>query len=161
MIPGTSTCYSLLVSRNPPKARQAYQEWMMEANNTAAVALKVEEWWGEELKKGKTGQPNAEIWMAVTREIFQSLPTEVHDEWKMKAKDVADRNRAEYLSMLMAPPSKDPVQRQLWVTDFGYRDTRWPSYLIDVSIISLPSRHHYWRGYSTKWGCMCLCFWAV
>lgn len=51
--------------------------------------------------------------MAVTREIFQSLPTEVHDEWKMKAKDVADRNRAEYLSMLMAPPSKDPVQRQL------------------------------------------------
>ncbi len=93
-----------------PKVHQAYQEWMIESSNTAAIMVVVSKQWEEELKKGKMGWPNAKLQMSVARELFQALAPEICDEWKAKAKEVVDHNRAEYHTMLMAPPSKDPIQ---------------------------------------------------
>lgn len=82
---------------------------MTEVNNTLLIASVVEEHWEDELKKGKTGQPNTEIQMAMLHELFQKLPLEEREEWKAKAKDTADHNWAKYHNLLKAPSSKDPV----------------------------------------------------
>ncbi len=53
--------------------------------------------------------------MAVARELFQALPPEQREEWKVKVRDVTDHNKSEYVNFLKAPLSKDPVERQMWV----------------------------------------------
>ncbi|KAK0429914.1 hypothetical protein EV421DRAFT_1744766 [Armillaria borealis] len=50
--------------------------------------------------------------MAVARELFKELPAEVCEEWRTKARDAASHNKVEYLNLLKAPPSKDPIDRQ-------------------------------------------------
>ncbi len=57
--------------------------------------------------------PNAGLRMAVVHELFQALEAEVQEQWKEKARDIADHNKREYVNLLKAPPLKDPVERQL------------------------------------------------
>ncbi|KAK0437896.1 hypothetical protein EV421DRAFT_1738840 [Armillaria borealis] len=102
----------------PPKARQAYQEWFTEPANTKLIANIVAERWDKQVADGTTTDgPNAGLQMAVARELFQALDPEVREEWKEKARDVVDHNKREYVNLLKAPLSKDPVERQLCINN--------------------------------------------
>ncbi|KAK0421785.1 hypothetical protein EV421DRAFT_1746086 [Armillaria borealis] len=84
----------------PPKARQAYQEWFTDDTNKKLVAAVVQERWEKELADGSaSGGPNVNLRMAVAHELFQALPPEEWEEWKAKARDIADHNRAEYFNL--------------------------------------------------------------
>ncbi|PBK94602.1 hypothetical protein ARMGADRAFT_1078495 [Armillaria gallica] len=97
-----------------PKAWQAYQEWFTDPANTKLIVNIVAEQWEKQVVDGMTVDgPNAGLQMAVACKLFQALDPEVREEWKEKARDVADYNKKEYVNLLKAPPSKDPVERQL------------------------------------------------
>ncbi|KAK0449366.1 hypothetical protein EV421DRAFT_1732637 [Armillaria borealis] len=89
----------------PPKARQAYQKWFTDETNRKLVAAVVDEHWEKQLADGSaSGSPNV-------------LPLAEQEEWKVKVRDVADHNKSEYLNLLKALPSKDPVERQMCINN--------------------------------------------
>lgn len=94
------------------KARQAYQEWMVEIGNEA-VAETTKERWDEAVRNSATGGPGAGIRMETAGDLFAELPEAEKAEWKAKAKQTAEVNKHHYQDMLKAPPSKDSKEHQL------------------------------------------------
>ncbi|PBK63851.1 hypothetical protein ARMSODRAFT_1023752 [Armillaria solidipes] len=112
--------YTILLAQlvgitKPPKARQAYQEWMVEDGKNS-VAMKTKERWDEAVINGATGGPRAGIRMGAARDLFAELTEAERAGWKDRAKETAEANKHEYQNALKAPPSKDPRERQLCIS---------------------------------------------
>ncbi len=76
------------------KVQQAYQEWFTNPTNTKLIANVVAEWWEKQVMDGMTADAlNVGLWTAVARKLSQALDPEVWEEWKKKARDVADQNK--------------------------------------------------------------------
>ncbi|KAK0246134.1 hypothetical protein EDD85DRAFT_783835 [Armillaria nabsnona] len=99
----------------PPKAQQAYQEWMDEA-----------------IMNGATGRPMAEIHMGTAWDLFAELTEVEQAEWKDRAKETAEANKRKYQNALKAPPLKDPKECQF---KGDWKATALPSLGDDVPLI--------------------------
>jgi hypothetical protein len=101
--------------RRPPKARQAYQQFMREAYATEIAPVVTERWAalktpGNNLqtKSVPTGAFRAQI----AREVFATLEESVRLEYAVKAKEEAAEAKKEYEDALKHPPSRSPEARQ-------------------------------------------------
>ncbi|KAK7027826.1 hypothetical protein R3P38DRAFT_3190954 [Favolaschia claudopus] len=108
----------------PPKARQAFQQYMHELYDTEIKPV-VEARWrascleddGVTLKTSKG--PNAPFRAEVARELFKDLSNEQQKELSARAKAEAKLERDTYLSKMKAPPSKTPQDRQRCIDGLG------------------------------------------
>ncbi|KAJ7899717.1 hypothetical protein B0H13DRAFT_1883804 [Mycena leptocephala] len=94
--------------RSPPKARQAYQQFMHE-DYTSKIQPIVETQWaassgdGSNVKTAK--EPNAPFRARVAREVFAALPESEQQRYATNAKTEAASTRAAYDTALKEPPS--------------------------------------------------------
>ncbi|KAJ7830849.1 hypothetical protein B0H13DRAFT_2371782 [Mycena leptocephala] len=99
----------------PPKARQAYQQFMHEAY-TEKVAPVVAEKWAELLEEDpnpdRTKEPKARFRAQIAREVFAGLEEDERREIGARAKEEATEKKAAYQKALKNPPSKQPNDRQ-------------------------------------------------
>ncbi|KAJ7149502.1 hypothetical protein C8R43DRAFT_1128495 [Mycena crocata] len=115
----TKDPYAVLVAKlsgvhSPPKARQAYQQFMRESmadKIMPAVATR----WAEECEnnaelRGKS--PKAGFRALIARELFDALPKEEQSALGARARSEADSNRKNFMNALRDPPSNAPADRQ-------------------------------------------------
>lgn len=102
----------------PPKARQAYQQFMREKYQDVIAPVVAERWAagtgaGSNLqtKKDADGPFRAKI----ARELFAALPEEERVAYGDRAKLEAVEAREKYDAALKNPPSKSPEDRQAYV----------------------------------------------
>ncbi|KAJ7138679.1 hypothetical protein C8R43DRAFT_1131860 [Mycena crocata] len=109
---------------SPPKARQAFQQYMHESYDADIgpavmarwAATHVEEDGGElQSKKG----PDAPFRAQVARELFNELPVEEQDGLCARARDEAKEAREQYIKAMKGGPSKDPADRQRCIDNLG------------------------------------------
>lgn len=102
----------------PPKARQAYQQFMREDYATKVASI-VKERWDALEAAGSSVQtrkdPKADFRALVARKIFNGLSTEEQEGYAKRAKEEALAARQEYNEALKAPPSQSPAARQRYV----------------------------------------------
>ncbi|KAK6975114.1 hypothetical protein R3P38DRAFT_3238013 [Favolaschia claudopus] len=101
---------------SPPKALQAYQQFMRESYETK-IAPVVAEKWGEQKRDNsrlaeRSKEPKAGFRAEVAREVFATLPDEERKAIADRAKQEAAAAKAEYVETLKAPPSQAPQARQ-------------------------------------------------
>ncbi|KAJ7480222.1 hypothetical protein B0H11DRAFT_2233350 [Mycena galericulata] len=100
--------------KSPPKARQAYQQYMHESYKTVIKPL-VDEKWAELRAEGKANLPKAPkagFRAAVARDAFADLPEAEQIALGVRAKASAAEKKKEYLQGLKDGPSKAPQDRQ-------------------------------------------------
>jgi hypothetical protein len=98
----------------PPKARQAYQQFMRECY-ADKISPAVAERWEKEREKnpGSLGkEPKAGFRAQVARDLFAALSTEERGGFAARAKEDAAKAKAEYIAALKMPPSTAPADRQ-------------------------------------------------
>ncbi|KAJ7018031.1 hypothetical protein C8F04DRAFT_1278439 [Mycena alexandri] len=102
----------------PPKARQAFQQYMHESYDTeiapavqARFAASRDDPNGDGAAATQRG-PNAPFRARVARELFAELSEEEQEALKERAKAEAAAAREEYETKRKAPPSKSPEDRQ-------------------------------------------------
>ncbi|KAJ7028759.1 hypothetical protein C8F04DRAFT_1265718 [Mycena alexandri] len=107
--------------KNPPKARQAYQQFMKEAY-TSDILPVVTERWADETSAGSNVQmkkePNINFKNAIARELFASLPDSEREDGK-RAKEQAAAAKAAYEAGMKAGPSKTPEDRSACIKSVG------------------------------------------
>ncbi len=99
----------------PPKACQAYQQWMSENYHDGEHLVDAVNaaWMNKCEEEGISGKRlTANFRAAMARCTFAKLSREVQAEWESKAKASAAQMKADYEQALKAAPSKDPVDRQ-------------------------------------------------
>ncbi|KAJ7615784.1 hypothetical protein DFH06DRAFT_1343554 [Mycena polygramma] len=100
---------------SPPKARQAYQQFMKEAYDSHIAPL-VAQRWAAELSDGSNVQtkknPDAAFRSKIAREVFGSLTDAERAAYGSRAKEEAQAARAVYDAGLNNPPSKAPAEKQ-------------------------------------------------
>ncbi|KAJ7884949.1 hypothetical protein B0H13DRAFT_2343382 [Mycena leptocephala] len=110
--------YAVLLAKlaginSPPKARQAFQQYMHESYEQE-IAPTVKARWesscveadGTTLRKGG---PNAPFRALVAREMFSQLTTEEQDGLRRHAKEEAQEARELYMKAMKSGPSKAPA----------------------------------------------------
>ncbi|KAJ7106114.1 hypothetical protein C8R43DRAFT_1140601 [Mycena crocata] len=109
----------------PPKARQAFQQYMHESYDTE-IAPAVEARWaavscvtadGSSLQSKKG--PDAPFRAQVTRNLFKELSEDKQRELQVRAKDEAKTARKEYIAAMKKGPSKNPEDRQKCIDNLG------------------------------------------
>ncbi|KAK6974551.1 hypothetical protein R3P38DRAFT_3239409 [Favolaschia claudopus] len=100
----------------PPKARQAYQQFMHESYEDK-VAPVVTERWEEERSQNttvaeRTKEPKAGFRAQVARQVFSQLPESERAAIANRAKQEAADAKAAYTASLKSPPSESPAARQ-------------------------------------------------
>ncbi|KAJ7697307.1 hypothetical protein B0H14DRAFT_3655974 [Mycena olivaceomarginata] len=100
----------------PPKARQAFQQYMAESY-ADEIAPKVETQWAAAVERGdpetaKTKTPKAGFKSRVARELFAKLPADEKAAFSQRAKEHAAEAKEEYLRALRDPPPNNPADRQ-------------------------------------------------
>ncbi|KAJ7025034.1 hypothetical protein C8F04DRAFT_1269631 [Mycena alexandri] len=89
----------------PPKARQAYQQYMKETGGTGASV--------------PTEEPPVNFWASIARELFAALPQDTRDGYAARAKGQAHANREAYQKALKQPLSTAPKDRQPAIDNLG------------------------------------------
>ncbi|KAJ7939406.1 hypothetical protein B0H13DRAFT_2300677 [Mycena leptocephala] len=117
----TKDPYAVLLAKlsglqSPPKARQAYQQFMHESY-AEKIAPIVAERWAKKLEDDagnpdRTKEPKAGFRAQVAREVFAELPKSEQDNIAGRAKDEAATRRKAYQDALKTPASKAPSERQ-------------------------------------------------
>ncbi|KAJ7079329.1 hypothetical protein C8R43DRAFT_1143284 [Mycena crocata] len=106
----------------PPKARQAYQQFMRE-DFAEKIEPVVEERWAESSSAGSSvpvdKEPNAPFRAKVARDLFAELSEEEQEGYRGRAKDEAASARAAYDRALKEPPSKTPQARNAAIENIG------------------------------------------
>ncbi|KAJ7142161.1 hypothetical protein C8R46DRAFT_920318 [Mycena filopes] len=108
--------------KTPPKARQAYQQYMHELYESD-IAPVVEARWLSQESAGSNVQtksnPTAAFRAEVARELFTALPEDERNGFAERAKEQAKTARAEFEAAMKAPPSKSPEVRQRCIERLG------------------------------------------
>jgi hypothetical protein len=101
--------------KSPPKARQAYQQFMREAY-TSHIAPEVALRWAAQTADGSNVQtskdPNGPFRAQVARDMFTELSEEERAGYRDRAKREAEEARKIYDDGLKNPPSRSPEQKQ-------------------------------------------------
>lgn len=99
----------------PPKARQAFQQYMHDNKETIEAAV-AEEWAAEKLANSaiaeRTKAPKVGFRAGVARDLFLQLPEAEQKALGVLAKTEAHEAKAKYQAALNAPPSETPEARQ-------------------------------------------------
>ncbi|KAJ7715468.1 hypothetical protein B0H16DRAFT_1477362 [Mycena metata] len=109
----------------PPKARQAFQQYMHESYDTEIAPAVQARWAATRDNLNGNGAaatqkgPNAPFRALVARELFAELTQEEQDALKERAKEEAATAREEYEKKRKAPPSKSPEDRQRCIDALG------------------------------------------
>ncbi|KAF8216974.1 hypothetical protein K438DRAFT_1953855 [Mycena galopus ATCC 62051] len=113
--------YALLLSQlsgvtTPPKARQAYQQFMHESYGNL-IAPRVNTEWAAARERGdpetkKTKTPKAGFRSCVAQVLFNGLSSEEKAGLSQRAKDSAAEAKEKYLRALQDPPSNSPADHQ-------------------------------------------------
>ncbi|KAF8213234.1 hypothetical protein K438DRAFT_1750578 [Mycena galopus ATCC 62051] len=118
--------YAALLSKlsgikTPPKARQAYQQFMHEKVTEIAGIVDIR--WKEKSintdGSANTGKPKAPFRSAVAREMFKELPSSEQEAYAACAMQEAREAKEAYAKALEAGPSKSPEARQRCINNFG------------------------------------------
>ncbi|KAJ7507413.1 hypothetical protein B0H11DRAFT_2218261 [Mycena galericulata] len=108
--------------KKPPKARQAYQQFMHEEFEEK-IAPEVKKKWAKKSAAGSNVQtqkePTAAFRAEVAREMFAQLPSEVQSKYAERAKSEAAERREAYVRALKGEPSKSPEDRQKCIDNVG------------------------------------------
>ncbi|KAK7042098.1 hypothetical protein R3P38DRAFT_2511411 [Favolaschia claudopus] len=100
----------------PPKARQAYQQFMHESYNTKVAPVVAEQWEAQRIENTtlaeKTKEPKAGFRAQVARQVFSELPESERAAIADRAKQEASDARAAYTAALKSPPSQSAAARQ-------------------------------------------------
>lgn len=102
----------------PPKARQAFQQFMHESYESEIAPVVRARWKAAEQTGGElTGKkgPDAPFRARVARELFAELPEEEQDALRARAKAEALSAREVYTAAMKQGPSKSPEDRQRYV----------------------------------------------
>ncbi|KAJ7732894.1 hypothetical protein B0H16DRAFT_1732624 [Mycena metata] len=103
----------------PPKARQAYQQYMRERYEDDVAPIVAERWLAQS-SAGSNVQtarkPTAPFRAQIAQELFAALPEVVRNEYATHAKEEAATARAAYIK---EPPSKTPEARQKCIDAVG------------------------------------------
>ncbi|KAJ7119389.1 hypothetical protein C8R46DRAFT_1238661 [Mycena filopes] len=114
---------------SPPKARQAFQQYMHESYETD-IAPAVKARWEAAISdidttsetlpniKKKKG-PDAPFRAKVARELFRELSEDDQEGLRRRAKEEAQKAREEYLAAMKQGPSKTPEARQKCIDNLG------------------------------------------
>ncbi|KAJ7766820.1 hypothetical protein B0H16DRAFT_1453834 [Mycena metata] len=108
---------------SPPKARQAFQQYMHESYE-AEIAPAVRARWDASIldDSGNTRQakaPDAPFRAKVARELFSELSDEEQEGLRQRAKAEAQEARETYIAAMKAGPSKSPEDRQKCIDRLG------------------------------------------
>lgn len=117
----TKDPYAVLLAKlsgiqNPPKARQAYQQFMHEAYADSIAPVVAEKWAAK--REENTGdpdltkEPKAGFRAQVAREVFGKLAKEDQLAYSARAKEEAAGKKEAYQQALKNPASKEPSDRQ-------------------------------------------------
>ncbi|KAJ7168430.1 hypothetical protein C8R46DRAFT_1217834 [Mycena filopes] len=106
----------------PPKARQAFQQFMHEVYATEIAPI-VAERWAQQSSEGSNLQndasPKADFRAAVARELFLELPEAERAGYQARAKEEAAAARKKFEEKMNAAPSRAPADRQRCIDDVG------------------------------------------
>ncbi|KAJ6450232.1 hypothetical protein C8R47DRAFT_1230344 [Mycena vitilis] len=105
----------------PPKARQAYQQFMHETYEDD-IAPVVAERWARQNGEGsnvQTGKITASFRALIARELFGKLTDDERAEYASRAKAESVAKREAYRKALEDPPSKSPQARQQCIDKVG------------------------------------------
>ncbi|KAJ6458986.1 hypothetical protein C8R45DRAFT_1031174 [Mycena sanguinolenta] len=106
----------------PPKARQAYHQFMHEKYQSL-IAPVVAERWAESVGDGSNLQtkkdPDGPFRAKVAREMFAELSQGEQKEYATRAKEEAAEARKKFDEDLKKPPSKAPEDRQACIDRMG------------------------------------------
>ncbi|KAJ6458630.1 hypothetical protein C8R47DRAFT_146408 [Mycena vitilis] len=122
--PWTPLLYNLAGINRPPKARQAFQQYMAESYDTE-IAPVVEARWkstfleddGVTLKTKKNH--NAAFRSKIAREMYSKLSEERQDGIKRRLKEAAQQAKDEYARTMKSGPSQAPEDRQRCIDTVG------------------------------------------
>ncbi|KAJ7020540.1 hypothetical protein C8F04DRAFT_1196517 [Mycena alexandri] len=106
----------------PPKARQAFQQYMHESYESEIARVVQARWKAAELTNGElTGKkgPDAPFRAKVAHELFAELPESEQDTLRERAKAEAQTARDAYTATMKQGPSKRPEDRQRCIDALG------------------------------------------
>lgn len=106
----------------PPKARQAYQQFMRESHATAIAPVVKARWEADRAAGVQTTsrEPKAGYRAAIAREVFNGLSAAEQTGFGDRAKAEAAAAKAAYLKLLKDGPPQDAASRQKYVACFAY-----------------------------------------
>ncbi|KAJ7917019.1 hypothetical protein B0H13DRAFT_1870706 [Mycena leptocephala] len=108
--------------KSPPKARQAYQQFMHEAF-TEQIAPVVAERWAAEVSNGSSVQtkkdPDGPFRAKIAREVFAALSDADREMYATRAKEEAAEARKEYDKAMKDAPSRSPQAKQSCIDNVG------------------------------------------
>ncbi|KAK6996595.1 hypothetical protein R3P38DRAFT_2477505, partial [Favolaschia claudopus] len=109
---------------SPPKARQAFQQYMHESYDAEIKPVVEARWRSSALEEDgvtlRTSKgPDAPFRAQVARELFKELSNEEQKALGDRAKKVAKQEREEYMAKMKGPVSKDPEDRQRCIDALG------------------------------------------
>ncbi len=94
----------------PAKARQAMQQFQVENREACQTAIAAR--WKAAVTSGtKRGRQKPSFRQKVVRDMFAKLTNEEREAYTGRAKSEAEAAKAEFLRVVKAPPSQDPVNR--------------------------------------------------
>ncbi|KAK6974473.1 hypothetical protein R3P38DRAFT_2811852 [Favolaschia claudopus] len=101
---------------SPPKALQAYQQFMRESYEEKIAPVVAEKWEEEKRENSRLAErskePKAGFRADVARQVFANLPEDERKAIGDRAKQEAAVAKAEYVNLLKNPPSQSPQARQ-------------------------------------------------
>ncbi|KAJ7433177.1 hypothetical protein B0H11DRAFT_1939761 [Mycena galericulata] len=108
--------------KSPPKARQAYQQFMHERYKDTIEPIVTKEW-AQSTGNGSSvpteKDPKADFRAEVARRLFAELPADVKLQYATRAKEEAAERRANFKKALEAQPSTSPKARQEAINHLG------------------------------------------
>ncbi|KAK6980529.1 hypothetical protein R3P38DRAFT_2579910 [Favolaschia claudopus] len=113
---------------SPPKARQAYQQFMRESYAEKIAPIVAEEWQKELESRARSGvvgeeepgkEPKAGFRAAVARKVFAALSTAEREGYAARAKADAAAAKEEYVQALKNPPPQTPEARQRCINNLS------------------------------------------
>jgi hypothetical protein len=117
----TQDPYAVLLAKlsglsTPPKARQAYQQFMRESYLDKIAPIVADKWQKEREQNGelseRTKEPKAGFRAQVARDVFTALPKDEQNAIAARAKKEAAEAKAAYMQALKNPLSKSPEDCQ-------------------------------------------------
>ncbi|KAJ7795428.1 hypothetical protein B0H14DRAFT_2620965 [Mycena olivaceomarginata] len=113
--------FTLLLSKlsglsAPPKARQAYQQFMRESHAEKIAPVVAERWAAAQADNDPETvgwkEPKAGFRVRIARKVFAALPQAEKEAIAKRAKDEAAQAKLQYEKALKAPPPNTPEARQ-------------------------------------------------
>ncbi|KAJ7682270.1 hypothetical protein DFH06DRAFT_1388772 [Mycena polygramma] len=149
--PWAPLLYNLAGINGPPKARQAFQQYMVESYE-AEIAPVVDARWkstfleddGVTLKTKKNH--NTAFRAKIAREMYDKLSKERQDGIKRRLKEAAQQAKDEYTRTMKSGPSKAPEGRQRCVdtanqaSNMDETSDRWAPLLYNLAGINRPPK---------------------